>query len=236
MGDRVYELEDPAWERQAWESESAHEAFLIYRDLGRDRRVSAVGESLSRSRGVGKRGARGGKKVGASSRITRWATEYRWTERARAWDNELRRRADEQVAVEVADWEADLARKRLAARRRNLEMAELLDERVKALRDSLPIVRKRVTEGGKTTIIEPLRVTQKDLAIMAKFASDLRERGLEPERSESGPAIVPTVTEVRVHLPQLEGPAAAAAGRAADGEFAADPDAPWRGPADETYH
>ena len=65
------------WERQTGESEKAFEAFVVYRDLGQDRTITAVGKRLAKSRNL----------------IDRWKEKYNWSERVRLYDNELEKRA-----------------------------------------------------------------------------------------------------------------------------------------------
>ena len=65
------------WERQAGESEKAFEAFIVYRDLGQDRTITAVGKQLAKSRNL----------------IDRWKEKYNWSERVRMYDNELEKQA-----------------------------------------------------------------------------------------------------------------------------------------------
>lgn len=68
---------DKPWERQKKESEKAYEAFLVYRDLGAKRTFAAVAEQLQKS----------------GSLIRRWKDRWEWTERVRAYDNELEKEA-----------------------------------------------------------------------------------------------------------------------------------------------
>ena len=68
---------DKPWERQKGESEKAFEAFSIYRDMGEQRTITAVGKKLAKSRNL----------------IDRWKERWNWIERVRAYDNELEREA-----------------------------------------------------------------------------------------------------------------------------------------------
>lgn len=65
------------WERQKGESEKSYEAFKIYRDMGEERSISAVGKRLAKSRNL----------------IDRWKERWAWKERVRAYDNELEKQA-----------------------------------------------------------------------------------------------------------------------------------------------
>lgn len=75
------------WERQKGESEKAFEAFKIYRDMGEERTISAVGKRLEKSRNL----------------IDRWKERWNWKERVRAYDNELEKQAKEKA---IKDYKA----------------------------------------------------------------------------------------------------------------------------------
>ena len=60
-----------AWERLENESAKAFEAFTAYRDIGPDRSARAVWEKCGKSRGL----------------IERWCAQYRWKDRAEAYDD-----------------------------------------------------------------------------------------------------------------------------------------------------
>lgn len=68
---------DKPWERQKGESEKAYEAFVTYRDMGKERTISAVVKRLEKSRSL----------------IDRWKERWNWQERVRAYDNELEKEA-----------------------------------------------------------------------------------------------------------------------------------------------
>ena len=72
---------DKPWERQKGESDKAFEAFSIYRDMGADRSLRAVGQKLGKSRAL----------------MERWSVSYKWLERVRAYENELEKEAREQA-------------------------------------------------------------------------------------------------------------------------------------------
>src|SRR5215469_7452964 len=63
------------WERLPNESSKAFSAFCMYRDLGRDRSLSKVGESLSISRQA----------------VGQWSSKFGWVPRATAWDSHAAR-------------------------------------------------------------------------------------------------------------------------------------------------
>lgn len=64
---------DKPWERQKGESAKAYEAFKCYRDLGSTRSVSKVAQKCEKSDTI----------------IRRWSSRWNWTERIRAWDNDI---------------------------------------------------------------------------------------------------------------------------------------------------
>ncbi|MFJ6561921.1 hypothetical protein ACIQMV_19085 [Streptomyces sp. NPDC091412] len=65
---------DP-WERQPGESTRKHGQYMTYRDLGRARTLAKTAESLTLAHG----------------HVRNVAAEYRWRERAEAWDRHLDR-------------------------------------------------------------------------------------------------------------------------------------------------
>jgi hypothetical protein len=87
-------VEAKPWEQLPGESGPAHAAFLAYRDLGQCRSFAATARALGRH----------------ESLMRRWATRYRWRERARAWDLHETR---EQETV-VRQQQETLLRERLA--------------------------------------------------------------------------------------------------------------------------
>lgn len=75
------------WERMEGESAKAFEAFRIYRDMGPERNLRAVGERLGKSRAI----------------IERWSSSNQWVERARAYDNDLERAAHQEALKSVRE-------------------------------------------------------------------------------------------------------------------------------------
>jgi hypothetical protein len=76
------------WERQPGETSKAFSCFVVYRNLGAERSVSKVAQSPN---------------IGSTpSTLSKWAENYRWVERARAYDNMLDRVkvAEERRAIE----------------------------------------------------------------------------------------------------------------------------------------
>lgn len=69
---RLADDRDP-WDRQPDETPHKYGQFLAYRDLGRARTLAKTGEALGRSAGY----------------LRLISAEYRWVERAEAWDQDL---------------------------------------------------------------------------------------------------------------------------------------------------
>ena len=67
------------WERQASESAKAFDAFVTYRDMGRDRSTRRVARSLNKSHTL----------------IGRWSSLHDWPRRAVAWDRKQDRHRQE---------------------------------------------------------------------------------------------------------------------------------------------
>ena len=75
------------WERMEGEGAKAFEAFRIYRDMGPERTITAVGKQLSKSRNL----------------IDRWKDRWNWVERVRAYDNDLERAAHQEAVKSVRE-------------------------------------------------------------------------------------------------------------------------------------
>ena len=72
---------DP-WERQQGESSKAYAAFSVYRDMAAiERSVSKVARKCNKN----------------ASLLNRWSAIHKWVSRAAAWDNEVDRRAREDL-------------------------------------------------------------------------------------------------------------------------------------------
>ena len=84
MAGKAYEPEP--WERQPGESAKAFEAFVLYRDMGKERSVRKVAHLLDKSRTL----------------IGRWSSEKDWPVRASAWDTEQDRITREKQVQEIA--------------------------------------------------------------------------------------------------------------------------------------
>lgn len=134
---------DKPWERQKGESAQAYEAFVTYRDMGPERSVTRVSQSLNKSRGL----------------IGRWSSQWNWTERVRAYDNELEKEAR---AKAVKD------RKAMTERHIGIAMQ----------------VQKKALEALASLSVEDM--SPKDVKEYIKMATDLERlnRTLEEESSK----------------------------------------------------
>lgn len=83
----VEATETTPWEIQPGETAGAYEAFCIYRDLGRDRKVSEVAKRLNKS----------------AVTMNRLSQKYGWVERCRAWTAELDRKKREAYVRETEE-------------------------------------------------------------------------------------------------------------------------------------
>lgn len=66
------QTEPELWERQEKETTKQFEAFQLYRDMGIDRSIRAVGRQLGKSMAL----------------MSRWSSANNWVERCAAWDRE----------------------------------------------------------------------------------------------------------------------------------------------------
>lgn len=176
------------WERipgrrhpyQQGESRAAYHAFLHYRDLGPSRSiVAAYNDHRTRCRG------REGSVKRASGRWTAWSMDWRWTERAEAWDRhlDLVRRAE--IEAEERRIAALVAEKRKGLPEREIALAEALIRKAEEmLRFPLAQVTRQSEGGREVTIIEPARWSFAALARIVDVADRLMRlaTGLETDR------------------------------------------------------
>lgn len=136
---------DKPWERQKGESGKAYEAFAAYRDMGPERSITKVSQSLNKTRAL----------------IGRWSSQWNWTERARAYDNELEKEA-----------RAKAVKDRKAMTDRHIGIAMQLQ--------------KKALEALGSLSVEDM--SPKDIKEYIKMATDLERlnRTLEEESSKGG--------------------------------------------------
>ena len=157
--------------RRTGESARAFEAYQAYRDTGAARSLAGVSQRLGKS----------------TAFLSRWSARWEWVMRVQAYDQgiaEKEKAAKEQALKgEAQRW----AEREIAAGEKDWQKSELLDKKVNEIL-MLPVTtveRKQAEESkdGKTfitniTVIKGVNTSPRDVAIMAKIASDLRERWL----------------------------------------------------------
>ena len=102
------DAETMPWERQPNEGPKAFEAFTIYRDLGKERTLPKVAETLNKSVGL----------------ISRWSSANNWVERVAAWDDEADRQAAQKQLKDIANARV---RQRKQAVKMQLKALQLLE-------------------------------------------------------------------------------------------------------------
>lgn len=83
------------WEQQPGETPKAYQAFCVYRDMGTKRTLDGAHQERARSAP----GAHQGKR--ADGTWKRWSSQYRWVERAIAYDQHLD--SERLKAIAIAD-------------------------------------------------------------------------------------------------------------------------------------
>lgn len=154
-----------AWEQRKGESSSSYALFLIYRDMGPKRSFDRFFDEdfepeteLRENCG----------KIPSRSALEKLSSRWLWVERCRAWDNHLQAIRDREAAKEVAKWE----RRRQQALDQVYRDAQALRERFRQMMQ-FPLAKKEVKEGGKVTVITPVRWSAKDMAILARLAAEM---------------------------------------------------------------
>lgn len=152
------------WQRIEGEGTQAFDAFLCYLYL--EPRERSIDRAWADSQGQHKGNKR------ATGRWTAWSSEFKWVERANAYDDHL-------AALQfVTRQELEMAKAREAVlRRENIqglerELAETLIERVREML-RLPITRKIASKDGDGFTIEPVRFTARDIVVYIEAADKL---------------------------------------------------------------
>jgi hypothetical protein len=120
-----------AWGRQENESARAFQAFEVYRDLGVERSLVKVGQTLGKSRAL----------------IERWSAQHDWVDRVEALadrDEMLRREAVEEHVREGAE---DRAKREAALLDRGLAVRELAMTQAEKM-VGWPLAEQRVVREG----------------------------------------------------------------------------------------
>ncbi|MBT2366140.1 hypothetical protein J7E88_12685 [Streptomyces sp. ISL-10] len=170
---------DP-WERQAYESPQAFEAFAAYRDFGPVRSVTKVARELDKSRAL----------------MGRWSRQFAWVMRATAYDREQ----DRLFLAEQAQARRDIARRhaklaqavqsKAVARLQTLDPRELSpSELLRYIQVAAEIERRAVGEAPVAGAVED-RDQGADVAALSdeerRARMDQLRRELERRLSEGG--------------------------------------------------
>jgi hypothetical protein len=133
--------ENTKFERMSKEPPLAWMAFRMYRDMGSDRTMERVRESL-------------GKGPGYLRALERWSHRWRWGQRCLKQDDWLDRKAREAAEARLPLWE----QRRQESLERNLEVAAQLRDYLREMM-AHPITRETTREvgGREVTVVEPAR-------------------------------------------------------------------------------
>jgi hypothetical protein len=153
------------WEKLTGESSAAFAAFCVYRDFGAERNIRRAVEAQCGSPGCG--AGADGNKAAKRYRVWRgWSTQYRWRERAEAYDRYLDKL--KQAEVRKAIEEQGEAQRRIAGKM-NLKVEKKVD-----LMDAadLPV-------GAVTVWLEASGKVSREaaLALLGKDAGEAKTEG-----------------------------------------------------------
>ena len=143
------------WEREAGETDTAYQAFELFRRLGPDRTVQAAWEQYFFRPGT--RRERGTKGVSpAPGYFKRWSARWDWHQRAVAWDDEVAALArdqelDRELKAKVAEQEEEMRQRKL--RREEARAARTVGRQI--LRRVLKAIEERELEGMPLSQILP---------------------------------------------------------------------------------
>lgn len=161
------------WERQPGESTRAYSAFLVYRDLGPQRSLRKASEIIYpryRQRGT----------TGPPGRIVLWSGQFKWHQRAEAWDAYLRRLKEDEERRAIKEMAERHARAAVGFQQKALERllamkpGELKPKEVLAFFIEAAKL-ERLSRG------EPTERTETQDTTWEQLVKKLRqERGLEP--------------------------------------------------------
>lgn len=166
------------WEQQPRESAKAYDAFLLYRDLGAERSLAAVGQRLGKSKAI----------------CERWSARWSWVRRCAAYDTHLVRLADEARGRALEEEAVKWARRREAEREAQWHWAQRLRERAERM-VAFPLA-ETTSEDGKT-IIRPAKWTARDIATYVTTATMLAHSAMEAAPAEPEPATAPLTDKER---------------------------------------
>jgi len=179
------------WERQAGETDTAYQAFELFRRLGPDRTVQSAWEQYFFRPGT--RRERGTKGVSpAPGYFKRWSARWDWHQRAGAWDGE--------VAALARDQELDRElRARMEEQEEEIRQRQLMKEEARAAR--------AVGRRGLLRILQEIEGQKLDTMGLAELIPHLKkflEAVTEGQRLERLEAGQPTEITQRIGEDQAE--------------------------------
>jgi len=146
------------------ESAKAFHAFCEFRDLGPERTLQRVAKMLQKSEPL----------------MARWSKRFNWHHRAADWDEHNDR-----------EMQRELRSRRIRARKRALDIADQLDEKLAEAVESLKITRVK-KEAGKPDVVESA-ISPTELANLFRVSQDVQYRILGKDEDED-------VVEVHYHF------------------------------------
>jgi len=173
------------WDRQEGETDTAYQAFELFRRLGPDRTVQGAWEQYWNRPGNRRRA--GGKQAGMAHGYFRaWSSGWRWHERALAWD--------EEVAALARDRELDRElREKAREHEEEIRQRQLWKEEARAARTVARRLLMRALQGIDAQEIEGLSV--REILPHMQRISTLLEVGQRLERMALGEATDRTAVE-----------------------------------------
>lgn len=118
-----------AWERQQGESDKAYEAFVVYRDMGSERSLRAVGQALGKSKAL----------------MERWSSKWNWPERVRQYENNLEQEAYKKAVKGVAEMQTRHIKTAVLMQKKAVEALDKLDIAELSPKDIISLIK-----GGST--------------------------------------------------------------------------------------
>ena len=144
-----------AWDRLTTESAKAFQAFTVYRDLAADdRSLTGVSQQLSKSKSL----------------CARWSTQFRWVQRAMAWDCH----------------QDQLRQKRRIAEREKIQERQLQNNRIASQAIMAPLI--ALAKRAQTHADAFAGVSAAELTKIASAAARALPRIHEDERTLTGTA------------------------------------------------
>jgi hypothetical protein len=131
---KILEDERNLWDRQPGESSEAFEAWILYRDMGPERKQVRVARGLSKS----------------DQLISKWSANNQWKRRVEAWEIYLDQRRQEEIVLEVIE-----------ARKRQLQIGKTLQS--KGLAALLALEPVRSIKNAQGVVEHTLRIKVSEL-------------------------------------------------------------------------